>query len=100
MFSLAHLAIAAAGAGGWTPDALWFVTTGLGLLYLAVMNWAHVGLEPCTQPTAMVVRWGNWAWAALGVAAVAAVPEPHAFVLAAALIGQALAGHYTLRGPT
>lgn len=99
LLSIAHLAIALARAQEWTPDSLWFAATGLGLLYLAVMNWAHVGLEPCTQPTAVVVRWGNWSWAVLGVAAVAAVPETHALVLAIALIGQAIAGHRTLHGP-
>lgn len=97
LLSVVHLSMALTSATDWTPDSVWSVATGLGLLYLAVINWAHVGEEPCTQPTAKVVRWGNWAWAVVGVAAVAAVPELQVYVLATALAGQAFAGHVTLR---
>lgn len=84
---------------GWTPDAVWFLGTGLGLLLLALMNLAHVGLGPCPQPTAVAVRYANWFFVAFGVAAVLAVPEPQAFLVLAALAGQALAGTRTLTGP-
>lgn len=84
---------------GWAADALWFLGTGLGLLLLAALNWAHVGLEPCQQPTAPVVRWANVVYAVLGVAALWAVPESQTVVLMASLLVQAIAGHATLRGP-
>ena len=80
----------------WGPDAVWFLGTGLGLLFLAVSNWAHVGLEPCRQPTAPVVRWGNFVFVLLAVGAVVAVPEPQAYLILAALVVQALAGTRTL----
>lgn len=82
---------------GWSPDALWFLLAGLGLALLALMNWAHVGLEPCNLPTAPAVKWANLVYAVVGVAALIAVPQPHAFVLVAALTTQALASQYTLR---
>jgi hypothetical protein len=62
-----------------------------------LMNWAHVGLEPCSLPTAVAVKWANWVYAAFGVAALIAVPQPHAFVLVAALTAQALASQHTLQ---
>ncbi|HEY0672644.1 MAG TPA: hypothetical protein VGD27_10270 [Longimicrobiales bacterium] len=80
----------------WTPDAVWFLGTGLGLLFLAVSNWSHVGLEPCSQPTAPVVRWANFIFVLLGIAAVIAVPEPQAYLVLAALVVQAIAGTRTL----
>jgi len=82
----------------WAADALWFLTAGLGLFLLAVVNWAHVGLEPCPQPTAPVVRWANYVYVLLGAAALAAVPEPQAVVLVVSLVAQAVAGRATLRG--
>lgn len=83
----------------WSADALWFLATGLGLLLLAVVNWAHVGLEPCNQPTAPVVLWANLVYVLLGVAALLAVPQPQTVVLAVGLLVQAVAGRATLRGP-
>jgi hypothetical protein len=84
----------------WSPEAVWFLGAGLGLLLLAVVNWAHVGVEPCDMPTAPVVRWAKFAFATFGVAALVAVPVPQAFVIALALVGQSLAGLRTLRRST
>jgi hypothetical protein len=95
--SLVHCSLTFSIYEGWTPDSVWFFGTGLGLLYLAVVNWAHVGLAPCDLPTAVVVRWGNWVFAAFGVTAVLAVPEPQAYVVLALLVIQAVAGLNTLR---
>ena len=81
----------------WSPDAVWFLGTGLGLLFLAISNWAHVGIEPCDLPTAPVVRWGNFLFVLLGAGAVVAVPEPQAYIIFAALLVQAVAGTQTLR---
>jgi hypothetical protein len=83
----------------WSADALWFLTSGVGLLLLAVMNWAHVGLEPCQQPTAPVVLWANFVYLLLGAAALVAVPEPQAVLLVVSLAAQAVAGRITLGGP-
>lgn len=84
----------------WSADAVWFLGTGLGLLLIGLLNWSHVGLEPCRQPTARFVRWANWGFALFGIGAVIAVPAPQAFVIAGALVGQAVAAHRTLPGPT
>ncbi|MEX2283978.1 MAG: hypothetical protein WEE89_15945 [Gemmatimonadota bacterium] len=81
----------------WSPDSVWFLGTGLGLLLLAAMNWSHVGLEPCDLPTAPVIRWANVCFVLFGVGAVLAVAEPQAFLILAALVIQAAAGFVTLR---
>ena len=93
-----HSILTALFYDGWTPNTLWFLGAGLGLVLLAVMNWAHVGLEPCDLPTAVAVRWANVGYAVFAIAAAFAVPEPHALVLVAALLVQALAGFWTLTG--
>ena len=99
VLALIHSALTFRLGIGWAPDAVWFLGTGLGLLLLALMNLAHVGLGPCPQPTAVAVRYANWFFVAFGVAAVVAVPEPQAYLVLAALVGQALAGTRTLTGP-
>jgi hypothetical protein len=97
LMSLAHVALTAT-YDAWTPSAVWFAGTGLGLLALAVFNWAHVGLETCRLPTAPAVRGVNVVYALFGIAAVVAVPQAHAFLLLGALVTQALASWFTLRG--
>lgn len=99
IMSFLHILLTAQLYGAWSADALWFLATGLGLLLLAVMNWAHVGLEPCRQPTAPVVLWANVAYLLLGVAALVAVPQAQTVVLMVSLVVQAIAGRTTLRGP-
>jgi hypothetical protein len=99
VLALIHSALTFRLGVGWSPEAVWFLGTGLGLLLLALMNLAHVGLGPCPQPTAVAVRYVNWCFVAFGVAAVVAVPEPQAYLVLAALVGQALAGTRTLTGP-
>jgi hypothetical protein len=100
LFALLHAGLTPMLYGTWTPDAVWFLGTGLGLLTVGVLNLTHLGVEPCRQPTAKMVRWTNYLFAIFGVAGAAAVPEPQAMVLIAGLIGQALASHWTLPGPT
>ena len=99
LLSIAHIGLTPMIYDGWTPEAVWFVGTGVGLLLLAVVNWAHVGLEPCRQPTAPAVRYANVVYLVFGVAAVIAVPEFQAYVLFAGLFIQAMAGQVTLRRP-
>jgi len=82
----------------WSPNAVWFLGAGIGLLSIAIINLAHVGLEPCTQPTARVVRWLNLLFVGLGIAALVAVPEPQAVLIVAGLLGQAVASFFTLPG--
>jgi hypothetical protein len=64
------------------------------------MNIAHVGLEPCRQPTAPVIRLLDCLFVGLGLAAVVAVPEPQAYLVVVGLIGQAVASFVTLPGPS
>ena len=97
LLSIVHMVLTAQIYSGWSPDALWFLLAGLGLALLALMNWAPVGLEPCSLPTAPAVKWANLVYAAVGGAALIAVPQPHAFVLVVALTAQALASQYTLQ---
>ena len=96
-FAVLHSGLTAVLYESWSPDGVWFLGTGLGLLLLALMNWSHVGLEPCTMPTAPVVRWANFGFVVFGVGAVIAVPEPQAFLILAALVIQAVAGTATLQ---
>jgi hypothetical protein len=98
LMALIHAAFTAYAFGRWSPGAVWFLGTGLGLLLLGVMNIAHVGCEPCRMPTAPPVRWANWIAVLFGFGAVAAVPEPQALVIACALSLQAVAGQWTLLG--
>ena len=83
----------------WSPDAVWFFGTGLGLLLLSALNLSHIGVEPCLQPTTRLVRTANWVFFFFGIAATFAVPEPQAFVLLLCLAVQALASRWTLPGP-
>lgn len=83
----------------WSPDAVWFFGTGIGLLSIAVMNLAHVDLEPCRQSTAPVLRWLNWVFVFLGLGALYAIREPQAIAIVLGLVGQAVASTATLPGP-
>jgi hypothetical protein len=96
---VAHLAVAALSYDAWTARALWFVGAGLGVLVVGAMNLAHIGLGPCRMPTVRLVRIINGTYAVFGVAALIAVPEPQAVVLAVALGAQVVAGRATLPGP-
>lgn len=98
-FAVLHSALTFFIFDAWSPDAVWFLGTGMALLLLAVLNWAHVGLEPCDMPTAPVVRWSNVAFAVFGAGAVMAVPEFQAYAILLVLIVQAVAGWATLAGP-
>ena len=98
IIAIAHTVMTAVLYSEWTPNAVWFLGTGMGLLLLAVMNFAHVGLGPCTMPTAPVVRVANWAFFLFSIGALVAVPEPQAGVIVIALLVQAIASQKTLRG--
>ena len=99
LLALAHSILTWRIYSTWAPDAVRFLGTGLGLLLLAGLNITHVGIEPCRQSTARLVRWSNWIFALFGVGAVIAVPEPQAYLVLAGLTGQAISGRWTLPGP-
>lgn len=99
MIALAHSALTFVFYSEWSPDSVWFLGTGLGLLLLALLNWAHIGIEPCRLPTTRLVRVANWAFVLFGIGAVVAVPEPQAFAVLAGLLGQSVAARWTLPGP-
>lgn len=94
-----HSALTPVLYSAWSPSAVWFLGTGLGLLLLGALNVSHVGTEPCRQPTARLVRWANWLFLLYGIGAVVAVPEPQAVAVLLGLAGQAVAAHWTLPGP-
>lgn len=60
LLAVVHSALTFALYPTWSPDAVWFLGTGIGLLLLAVLNWAHIGVEPCLQSTTRLVRIANW----------------------------------------
>ena len=99
LLAVAHSALTFVLYSPWSADAVWFLGTGLGLLLLAVLNLTHIGVEPCRHFSARLVRLSNPVFALFGVAAVVAVPEPQAYAVLACLVGQALAGYWTLPGP-
>ena len=104
-YSLAVIAVVHSGLtfhyyARWTPDAVWFLGTGLGLLLLAGINRGHIGLGPCDMPTAPIVRGANVLFAVFGTGAVIAVPEPQAYAVLACLVVQAVAAQFTLRVST
>lgn len=99
LLALAHSTLTFIYHRPWGPDAVWFLGTGLGLLFLAASNLAHIGVEPCHDPTAPLIRWANWLFVLFGVGAVIAVPEPQAYLVLAGLLGQAIAARATLPGP-
>ena len=97
LLALVHSVLTFRFYSPWSADAVWFLGTGLGLLLLAAINIAHIGIEPCQQPTARLVRWSNWCFVVFGVSAVIAVPQPQAYVILAALFAQAIAAIWTLQ---
>ena len=99
LLALVHVGLAWPIYRSWTPEAVWFAGTGLGLFVLAGINLAYIGVAPCRQPTTKAIRIANYLMAAFGVAAVIAIPEAQAGVVLAALLGQAVAGPRTLPGP-
>jgi uncharacterized membrane protein YuzA (DUF378 family) len=98
LLGVVHMLLTTVSYSSWSADSLWFFATGLSLVLLGGMNWAHIGYGPCQQPTARAVRYANVVYALFGIAAVVAVPEPQAFILAACFLVQAVAGRATLLG--
>ncbi len=98
--AIAHTIVAALTFRTWSPDAVWFLGTGLAILLIGTMNLTHIGLEPCRMPTVRFVRAANILFALFGLASLLAVPEPQTVVLVIALVAQVLAGRITLPGPT
>jgi len=99
LIAVAHLGLTLPLYRHWTADAVWFFGAGLGVLLVGILNLIHIGVEPCDRPTAKFVKITNWGYAAFGLATLAAVPEPQAYVLVAALLVQTVAAHRTLPGP-
>ena len=99
VIALLHSALTFVLYRGWSPESVWFLGTGLGLVLLAALNWTHIGLEPCRMPTARLVQVANWVFVLFGIGAVIAVSEVQAFVVLTVLAGQAVAARWTLPGP-
>lgn len=96
---LAHSVVTAFAFRTWSPDAVWFLGAGLGVLVVGLLNVVHIGSSPCRMPSVRLVRVVNVVFFAFGVATLAAVPEPPAVVLVVALGAQLLAGRVTIPGP-
>lgn len=97
--AIVHIGLVVPVYREWSPDAAWFVGTGIGLLVLAALNLAHIGVEPCHQPTARFVRAVNWLYAVFSLVTLLAVPEPQAVALALLLLAQSVVAFSTLPGP-
>lgn len=83
----------------WTPEALWSVGTGLGLLGLGAVNIALLRAGPSWDEAARVIRWTNYAFALFSIAAVIVVPDAEEFAMVGALLVEAVASRWTLPGP-
>ena len=97
--AVAHVAYTLVAFGRWSPDAVWFAGAGLGLLLLGALNYSHLGVQPCLQPTTRLVRLANWGFLLFGISAAWAVPEPQAYFIVLCLGGQVVASRSTLPGP-
>lgn len=100
VIALIHCGVTFVFYDQWSPNAVWFFGTGVGMFTIAAMNFAHVGLGPCRQPTAPLIRWLDCLFVGLGLAALVAVPEPQAILVVIGLTGQAVASFVTLPGPS
>lgn len=98
LIAIVHSVLTFVFYDNWSPNAVWFLGTGLGLLLLAVVNLAHVGVEPCRMPTTPLVRAANWVFVVFGFGALVAVAQPQAAVIVLALLVQAVSAHKTLPG--
>jgi hypothetical protein len=97
LVAVVHCAVTPTRYARLSPDSVWFLGTGLGLILLGVMNWAHVGLEPCRMATAPVVRWANVVFLLFGLTAAIAINAPQGWVVVVGLAGQMIASWTTLR---
>src|SRR5690606_9363567 len=50
IMALLHTIMTTVLYDSWSPDALWFLGAGLGLLLVGVLNLTHIGVEPCRMP--------------------------------------------------
>ncbi len=96
---VAHCVVAWLLHDAWTAEAVWFLGTGLGIVFVGTLNLAHIGLSPCRMPTVRFVHWVNVFYALFAIAALWAVPEPQTVVLVITLVAQVVAGRITLPGP-
>jgi hypothetical protein len=83
-------------AAGLEP-LLWLVGAPLGVALRAARNWAQVGVEPCEQPTAKVVRTANTIYAVGAAIGWGATGSPWLGLLVAGALLQVVAGRVTLR---
>ncbi len=98
VIALVHIGVTAT-FHQWNAGAVWFSATGLGFLLLAVLNLAARS-DRAALRVRSVVRVANVVALAFSLAAVVAIPDPQAFVLVAALVGQAVAALKVLARPT
>ena len=97
--AVVHIGLAFPIYREWRADAVWFVGSGLGILLLAALNFTHIGVEPCHQPTARFVRAANWLYAVFALFTLLAVPELQTIVLVLLMLIQSLMASRTLPGP-
>jgi hypothetical protein len=95
----AHGIVTAFTFRAWSPEAVWFLGSALGVLLVGSLNLVHIGLGPCRMPTVRFVRAATLVFALFGAAALVAVPEPQAVVLVVGLGALVLAGRVTMPGP-
>lgn len=98
VIALVHIGVMVPIYAEWSLDAVWFVGTGMGLLLIAGLNLAHIGEQPCYQPTARFVRAANWVYALFALTTLLAVQEAQAMALVLLLIVQAIVASRTLPG--
>lgn len=73
-----------------TPEAIWFVGTGVGLVLLGAVNQVARREAPRT-PVRRLALTANWAPAAFGVLVIIAVPRPQAVPVVGSAVGAGVA---------
>jgi hypothetical protein len=97
VFATIHSVLTLRFYDAWTAEAVWFLGTGLGLMFLALLNWALVREEPTHSTVNPLVRWSNVLFAIFGVCALSPVPGFQATTIVVALLTQAAVSQITLR---
>ena len=95
LLGLVHLGFGFVTYRQLSPEAVWFVGTGIALLVFPALNWATFAGPSPRLPVRRLVLTLDALMVAFGVVVVRAVPAPQAYALLASFIGIGLSGVFT-----